>query len=349
MSYYIILFGLFSLITLIGIVFFKREPSFIILIVIGSLLILTAGLRDGRSDRDYENYEMLYSNYQQISVLLVEPTFVLLSSIVKHFFENKIVFLFVLYAFLGVTVKFCAIKQLSQFCYLSILIYFSNYFLLHEMTQIRAGVAAGFLLFCIKPIYDRNFFVFLFFLSLAFCFHYSSIVFLPFYFLSSKKINPFFYLAILFITYALHFLNIHFTSLFYLVPADNIQFKLEANKKLVENSLEAGVNVFNTLQVMRILFCFFFLWKRDLIIEKNKYFFILLKIYFFALCAMVIFSDIPTFAVRTSELLAVVEIILFPMIIYTIRETKIASLFTVAISLGLICTNLFYTKLLIFK
>ena len=312
-------------------------------------MVITAGFRDGRADRDYENYEMLYSNYQQISVLLVEPTFVLLSSIVKNFFDNKVVFLFVLYAFLGVTVKFCAIKQLSQFCYLSILVYLSNYFLLHEMTQIRAGVAAGFLLFSIKPIYDRNLFKFLFFVIIAFCFHFSSIVFLPFYFLSSKRISVIFYVALLFITYILHFLNIHFTSLLYLIPADNLQFKLEANKKLIDNSLQAGVNVFNTLQVMRILFSFFFLWKRDLIIAKNKYFFILLKIYFFALCAMVIFSDIPTFAVRTSELLGVVEIILFPMIIYTIKEQKIAALFTIFLSLGLMCTALFYTKLLIFK
>ncbi len=349
MSYYLILFSLFFLISLTSIVFYKKEPSLIILISIGFLLILTAGLRGSRVDRDYENYEMLYSNYKQISILLVEPTFVLVSSIVKNLFQNNIVFLFLIYAFMGVTVKFCAIKQLSQFCYLSVLIYLSNYFLLHEMTQIRGGVAAGFLLFCIKPIYDRNLLKFLFFLTLALCFHYSSIVFLPFYFLSSKKINVLLYLSILIVTYVLHFLNIHFTSLFYLVPADNLQFKLEANKKLIENNLQEGVNVFNLLQVMRILFSFFFLWKRDLIQAENKYFIIMLKIYFFALCAMVIFSDIPTFAVRTSELLAVVEIILFPMIIYTIRERKVASIFTIMLSLGLFCTNLFYTKLLIFK
>ncbi|MFP5040694.1 EpsG family protein [Parasediminibacterium sp. JCM 36343] len=346
---YLILFGIFALIALFSLATLGKDQPMVIFISIAALLIVTAGFRDGTAFRDYSIYELMYTNYQKISLLAFEPTFILLSAIVKYVFFDKVIVLFVLYGIIGVSVKFCAIRQLSQFYYLSVLFYFSNYFLLHEMTQIRAGVAAGFLLLCIKPIYNRDFASFFFFNLLAFLFHYSAIIFLPFYFLLPKKMDSLVYVLLLIGTYLLHFVNIHATTIFYLIPAENLQFKLESYKNLVEFSLQEKLNVFKPLQVARIGLCLFLLWKKDLIFEQNKYAFILLKIYFIAVFAIPLFADIPTFAIRSSELLGVVEIIMLPMAIYAIKETKIVALATVALCFAFLCVNFFYTKLIVFK
>ena len=96
------------------------------------------------------------------------------------------IYLFLLFAILGVSFKLIAIKQLTELWFLSLILYLSNFFILHEMTQIRAGVASAFLLLCVKPIYDRDLKRFLLFAVLGFLFHYSAIVILPLWFLGIK-------------------------------------------------------------------------------------------------------------------------------------------------------------------
>lgn len=81
----------------------------------------------------------------------IEPTFEIISYLTN--FNERIVFF--IYA-LAVSIKFLAIRQISKFPFLSIFTYISLYFVLLEMTQIRAGVAIGIFLLSIKDIYNRN-------------------------------------------------------------------------------------------------------------------------------------------------------------------------------------------------
>lgn len=61
-----------------------------------------------------------------------------------------------IYAILGVTLKLIAIRRYSLLPIFSIFTYISMYFILHEMTQIRAGVATAIFLFALEDIKDRN-------------------------------------------------------------------------------------------------------------------------------------------------------------------------------------------------
>jgi hypothetical protein len=109
-------------------------------------LFLIAALRNENVDRDYLTYILNYEQTAKRLALTIEPTFYLFSIIARSIFDN-VIFLFIIYAFLGVFIKIYAISKLSKELYLfSFLVYFSNFFLLHEMTQIRAGVAAAFIL-----------------------------------------------------------------------------------------------------------------------------------------------------------------------------------------------------------
>lgn len=309
----------------------------------GLVFFILAAFRDG-ADRDYLSYESAFIDPNQNSILFIEPSFLIISGLVKFCFQSNVIFLFGIYAFLGVSLKFFGIKQLSNLYFFSILIYLSNYFILHEMTQIRSGVATGILLISIKPMFNRNLLGFLLLVILAFFFHYSSILFLPFYLLSSEKINSFIYSFSLILTYLLHFLNIHFSSLLSLFHSEALSYKLDIYK----HNLLSEVHVLNPIQVFRVCLGLFLLWKKDLIIEHNKYFFLLLKIYFFGLCSLVAFADLSAFADRTSELFMVVEVILFPMIIYTIKESVFAFFLSISISLVWMCINLFYLQMLVF-
>lgn len=151
----------------------------IVVLALTILLILIAGF-SGPISQDYNNY---ISSYNEVinGRYRTDFSFIVISKIVHLIFNNPL-YLFLIYAILGVSLKISAIKKLSQFWFFSILIYFSYSFLLHEMTQIRAGVASAFVLLSIPSIYEKKLKSFLLYAGVAIFFHYSALVLLPFYF-----------------------------------------------------------------------------------------------------------------------------------------------------------------------
>ena len=139
-----ILFFTFFLFSLISF-FLPQERLYksILFFVLGFILILIAGFRSEEVVRDYVNY---VTYFHDRDFLAVEPAFVVISKIIYSLIGPYPIYLFLLFAILGVSFKLIAIKQLTEQWFLSLVIYLSNFFILHEMTQIRAGIASSFLL-----------------------------------------------------------------------------------------------------------------------------------------------------------------------------------------------------------
>ncbi|WP_306353546.1 EpsG family protein [Flavobacterium sp. '19STA2R22 D10 B1'] len=337
----IIIFGLFSIVAFLSPD--NKEVKQFVYIFLGIILIFIAGFRGEGVDRDYENYvELFYEN----DYLLVEPSFVIITTAIRSLGLQDVIYIFIVFSILGVSIKFIAIKQLSQLWFLSIVIYLSNFFLLHEMTQIRAGIASGFLLLCIKPIYDRNWKKFLLFATLGFSFHYSALLIFPLWFIGKKAHKKILFLSIP-VAYIIYFSQINLIGV---LPIPGIQQKLEVYKQLQDLGGEQwnSINVFNLLFLARIAIFYFILLKYDLILANNKYLPILIKIYCIALISFLIFAVMPVLAFRMNELFGIVEVVLIPLLFYVFRPRLISKIVIVFIGVCLISIVLFYNKLLIF-
>jgi hypothetical protein len=340
MWFYFLIFLLIALFSLAK----ESRLKKILFICTGVLLFLIAAFR-GNIDHDYNGYVILYNKAILLTSLRIEPTFLLISFLIKHLFNN-VLFLFIIYALLGVYLKFYAIKNLTEFWFLAVLIYFSNFYILHEMTQIRVGIASAFILLSIRPLLDRNFKSFLFLVTLAILFHYSAILALPLYFLKGSKINVLFFALIIPVVYLLYFLHMHITFLIDLIPIPEVSIKFHQYKYLSTlNNAHAG-NVFNYLQLSRCCLAFLFLWKWELLQQNNKYSILLLKIYIIAISILVLLSDIPAIGARASELIMPVEILLIPSLMYIIKQKQLATIFVIAIGLLFLSLNVFYSSLL---
>src|SRR3954469_5473248 len=202
MLFYFILFLLIGFILFIS-PSYKGYQKFLLFIV-AFILILVAGLRTPGVDSDSINYLTNFSTFGQPSSYFTdyegnsffEPAYYLIPSIINGFFHLDYVWVFLIFALLGIGLKVIAITRLTDFALLSILVYYCNFFILHDMTQIRAGVASGLILLSIPEIQKRNLLTFLLIIAIGTLFHYSMIIFLPVYFLSAKKINKFLYLSL---------------------------------------------------------------------------------------------------------------------------------------------------------
>ncbi len=339
MSFYFIVFAVICLLSLLSLLGNKQKK--ISAIVIAVLLILIAGFRQPGIDRDSLNYDYFFNRvstpvayFTQFSqYYFFEAGYYLVPSILKTVFGAGVLWFFLFFALLGVWLKFKAIWKLTEFQMLSVLVYFCHFFILHDMTQIREGVASGILLLCVVQIEQKNFAKFILLLLVGVFFHYSALIFLPFYFLNPHRLNKKLFFGILLIPHLLYALKINFLTILIALHIGIISEKLSLYNDLLDAGIFTDINVYNSVFIIETFFCAFLIWKSDFFYTKNKYAILLIQIFTIALASWMLFSTIPVIAFRSYGYLGIVEIILVPFVLYYIEEQSIAVAFTLIFGL----------------
>lgn len=311
---------------------FLKQYRLFLYCLIGVCLILTAGLREVGIDPDSSNYEYTFLNYNTVSALEgVEYSYILLSQII-NFFSSDVHMLFLVYAFLGVTTKFIALRKLTDLYFIPILVYISYYFILHECMQIRTGVLSGLFLFIVKYIGDGERKKSLICLLIGFLFHYSALLILPFFFISNKPSTlkaRTIWGALIPIAYALAFIGVTFVF-------SNIDIPYIGNKlSIYQQAQEKGriinsINILSPRDLASVAIYYYLLFFYKTICIRNKYFPIMMKIYGIGLIVYITLSFFPVLAQRTYMLYSTVTIVLYANIFYTIKQ-KWAGLSLVAL------------------
>lgn len=320
MAYLII--GLFLIIAILSFLEDNLSRNFKLTayIIFGVCLILMAGLREVGIDPDSENYQYTFLHYEDEGNLLeVEYSYLLVSQFV-NFFTNDVHGLFLIYAFCGILLKLIAIREISMFYFLPLLVYLSYYFELHELTQIRTGILSGFLLLSIKPLAEGKKIQAIIFLLLGSLFHISGLMLFALLPLSNKKLSKkwkFILISIIPLSY-LSFLTTDFVF-------SNTDIPYISNKlAMYQASEERGtsrvsINVFSPFHLSTIFIYYYLLYFSNTIQENNKYFPLMMKIFSIGIVCFTLFSFLPVLAERTSYLFRIISIILYTNIVYTIK------------------------------
>ena len=307
-----------------AIVLQNKMASFITLI-----LVLIAGFREIGIDRDSINYansiqSIDFSIFSDLSFVDKEPTFYLIAYVAHWLFSDAVRGTFVIYALLGVTLKIIGIYRLSRIPLLSVFFYVSSYYLLHELTQIRVGVASAIFLLAIPDIADRNLKAYMAKTVLATLFHYSAVIMLPLYLILTSNRSGWFYfilpiVGVFFAHSDKYVLNFVYTNMFLLnlIPSF-LSHKLINYIDLLQNGVFAKVNIFGFYYLSLMVIYYFCIvnikrFKSDLDI-------LLIKILGLSLFILYFFSFLPVFAIRISEFLAIVIMILFASIVYIFKQ-----------------------------
>lgn len=313
-------------------------------VLLVAILAIFAGLREGRKFNDYEIYVQAWKRltYEENQI---EVSFIFFRNLLRDDLGLSSVSIFLLYAFLGVVTKVMAINKMSNLFYLSVLVYISHFFILHELTQIRAGVAAGFVLLAIIPLYYRNLKHFLILMCIATLFHYSALIILPLWFLKTNSKVRFLYFSVP-VGFLLYFVGFDFIQN---VPVPYIQTKLDAYQALSRQGVSGfdRINVFNAVFLVKIALFYFIMINREKISVNNKYFYLLLRIEGLSLFALPALSLIPAIAYRIHEFLGIVEIVLFPLLVYAFRQKFVGYAVVIGLAVALFCINIFYNQLIL--
>lgn len=305
-------------------------------------MFLVAGFRSERVDKDYQGYIEYYGSVLDSDFANVEPTFIWLSQLVRASGDNTLL-LFVIYAALGIALKMFGIFRLSRFPVASLLVYYSGFFLLWEMTQIRAAVAGGILLLCIVYIQQRKLVPFLLLCLLAVMFHLAALVFIPLFLLKPDRAHPLAYYALIPVGAVLYLAGFDIVEVADLAPLQLIELKIRSYQTYADSDVD---NIFNAVYLARCTLALLLFANRDWLSTKNEHFLLMIKMYVIALFLHVALASIPGIAGRLSELLLVVEVILIPMLVHFFRERLIGYAVVVAAGLTFLTFSLHYTELL---
>ena len=270
-----------------------------------------------------------------------EIGFATIADVLRRFTVNEYCYLFV-FAALSIALKIMAICRISPLIWASLLIYTSNFFILHDMIQMRASVASGLLLHAVYYLNNRDSKRFLITFGIAFLFHYSSLIILPLWFLNTKRSYKYFYIGLIALAYVIGG-TLPVASLIQYLPLEGVQNLWT----IYESSVGNEINIFNATQLGRVAICVFLLLFIERVSVYNKYAILLVKIYAISIAVLVLFSSVPVIAFRVSELYQIVEIVLIPMITYSIDGKIFLKRMAVwIIGLSYLLMNIYYSELL---
>ncbi|MFX1712303.1 EpsG family protein [Stutzerimonas stutzeri] len=282
----------------------------LIFFFIFAVLVVIAGLRPIGLDRDSENYvQILHVAVSDANLLEKEPAFWLINEVNNRFVGGSASTFFLLFSLVGVYVKLHAINKLSKFFYLSLLLYISFYFILHEMTQIRVGVAAGFFLLAVRDYFKGKLLCYFLNVFLACLFHYSAVLCFALLFIRRKGFNPVFYCLLPFLSFCFGVLfDVSILRALATFLPEFLSFKILLYIDLLSEDRHSDINVFNFYYAsIAFLYLFFVLNYRKI---ADPFDLFMLKVLGFGISFFFMLSFLPVLAFRVSEFFLVVMIVL---------------------------------------
>jgi hypothetical protein len=246
-------------------------------------------------------------------------------------------------ALLGVSLKIEGASYLSNSFFLTIILYVTSLFLLHEMTQIRVGVAAGILCLSLKSVYERKLGRFLLFILAACFFHYSSLLFVVVYFLNPHTFNKTLFISAIIAGCVLGIIQFNIFGPGLLSIFSNT--KVEIYNKFAKRDAQ-NWNIWNFGFLINLALTLLLAFYADIIQQYNKYAYLMVKIAVLSIMSYLLFSGIPILALRSSELYGIVQIFLYPSIIYIFRNKLIGYAILISISMFNFYIYFYYSKII---
>ena len=340
---------LFVLLMVLAVLAFFEDKGVLrkswLLFLVGMVLTFYVAFRPAGLDKDYMSYLGYFYNPTGIVAKMTEPTFKLINGLAR--LCQAPLLLFVIYAFISVPLKINAIKRLSPYWYLSMLVWFTHLFLIQEMTQIRVAVASGMFLFAIPYIADGRKWMSLLCITLSILFHYSALALLPILFLGNKDLSRIFRLLLFVVPVAMYVFPFAGMDMIKLIPFPFLQQKIQMYEDLMiyKGGIWADINIFNIMALVRLFTYYMLLLKYDYLKDKYPYMPILLKIFCYSISLYVGLSFLPPLAMRLQELIAIIDCIMLPLLAVLVRPHWLGRMLVILYTVGVFMANLFLYKL----
>jgi hypothetical protein len=332
---------------------FKHWPALVFIIF---CLALLAGLRGNYISKDYDTYNYsfnavyIYLNQIKLGNIFTffEPGYIVTVAAIRSFSDlNYGIYILLFFAFASITLKIYSINKLSLNPFLAILFYFTHYFGLQEMTQIRIGFASALFFMGLIHFFRGNRAAFVLYIIIATTFHYSAILYLIVLFFNATSLNRYLYTGIIILSVVLGFIKTPLFDILSSINPDLIAGKLQGYDYIQRHSTDLKINIFNVLYFINIaciLYIIFAIPVERLMTDS--------KLIFFTKCSILsvfllsLFSGVPLVAFRISELFGILSLFMFAGIVKYLPFGKLNIVIPIVIAGLFFYINYFHNQLL---
>jgi len=307
-------------------------------------------------DKDYVSYLLSFDSFQEPldyfkhynEWVYFDPMYYLIPSFFKTYVSQTdyALMAFFTFALVALSLKFISIGKLTNLFFLTLVVYFSNFFLLHEMTQIRVGAASAIFLFSIPHLLNKKYAAYIGMVLLAMLFHYSALLYFIPLLLSPFHFKQKIYFLMLGIVLVMTFVPTDFILPLLKINLGDVQVKSNNYIEYAELGVTDEVNKINVNFLISFAITAMFTFFIHTIQSKNKYAFLLIKLQILGLFLFQLFSPIPGFAFRSSELFMVTQIITIPFLVYIFKNKWLGYGLVILIAVMFFWLNLFYGKMM---
>lgn len=264
---------------------------------------------------------------QALTIGDMEPGFILYSILIKSFFSNYFVWVFINTA-IDLFILDKIFKKYTKYYVLAFIVFFIFSGILIEFNLYRNSKAIILFLYSLKYFRSKNFTAYLLLNLIGITFHYSAILFIPLYFILNKKINHWIVWLIFSVSnivFLFHFkwINLILGDAIGILNINTILDKLSIHS---ENSTEAIFSLGYFERVISFLIFTFYYKKLVEHNEINKIFYNMYLLYFIFILNL---SEISTFSERFSLLFMPSYWVLYPSILAILKNKQKKYIFLV--------------------
>lgn len=299
---------------------FLQRDKIILYVIFGIAMILIAGLREVGYTPDSLEYENMYYGTGNIIIRKTsEPSFLFISEFLRNL-SLGVNALFLTYATISIAVHLPILWKLSRMPLLTLTIYISYYYMMQEIVQMRAGVAAGFFLWAIYYYVEKRKAMTLGCILLGTFFHYSAAAGLLLFVMRDQlpqweKIVLYLLIPVGLVFY---FVDIDLSRL---IPEQIGGDKLEAYRSLKDRGIEddyAGWPLRNNILIwMNMVLYTASIYYSELLAKHCKYVIIAIKVQALGFCFLFFAHGLSAvLGNRMNDFFSIASIILWSASIY---------------------------------
>lgn len=317
----ILILSIFAIVVVLSFIedYIPAWQKILILFTLGIAMICISTFKP-MSTADAGNYEILfYNNDDALVEISTEPTYIHLSRLYLSL-GYSLTAIFLTYALIAIPLKLALLWKLTPFVFTAMIVYVGVYYPMHDVVQIRCGVATAFLLWAMIPLQKKHYLKAAALLAVATLFHYSSLAFIPILFLGNFRIN----------TYWKYFLGaaIPFCLLLYFagfsilnfVPQSWIGGKVDFYKSMSETGVSDSLIPYTQLRFMaEFMLLYIFIFFYDTIEKHCIYAPILIKVLALGMGYHVMFAEIEVLGNRLHDLFGMFNVLAYIQCLYCIK------------------------------
>lgn len=329
--FYLFVFLLIAFFSILETINFEARFVRIFPKIIVLLFLLIAGLRY-ETGVDWKIYQSMFETTPGIDeitdpfgrVLIfssLDYGYCLFISLIKYL-GGSIQTVFFVVSLFGYYFLYKSVKYFSDGRSTSLLLHFSLFFFILDMSGLRQGFALTVFFYSIRFVYERKFIKYFLCLIFAASFHWSAYLLIPLYFVFTKKLPSLALIAFFGISLLIFFLKISWLGFMINKALPLIgDFGFAARLILYSNynsaNLERVLNANTIINVLFFIVTFFLLiYYRKHLEKQNAFFNIFFNIYILQIFAFFCMYEFIEMADRLRLYFTISNLIILPSIIY---------------------------------